>query len=136
MPFLLDANTWIAHFRQTNPEVTQRLRQCSAADISLCSVVLGELLVGVAQSTDKHRAANQAKIDDLRRQYSSLPFDDAAAERYAVIRAELKLQGRMIGGNDLMIAAIALIHGCTLVTNNIAEFGRVPGLTVEDWQSS
>ena len=51
----------------------------------------------------------------------------------ACIRADLETRGVVIGGNDLWIAATALAHGATLVTNNTAEFSRVPGLQLEDW---
>lgn len=134
MTYLLDANAWIAHFRQTSPAVTQRLNQHSASEIVLCSVVLGELLFGVERSASAHQAGNLALVTAQRQQYASLPFDDAAAEHYARIRADLTARGLLIGGNDMLIAAIALAHGCTLVTHNTAEFGRVPGLVIEDWQ--
>jgi tRNA(fMet)-specific endonuclease VapC len=64
----------------------------------------------------------------------SLPFDDAAAEEYGQLRAYLANQGTPIGPNDTMIAAIALANGLTLVTHNTAEFSRVPGLMIKDWQ--
>jgi tRNA(fMet)-specific endonuclease VapC len=63
-----------------------------------------------------------------------LPFDDAAAEAYGRLRAELARRGTPIGPNDLMIAAIALAHDLTLVTHNTAEFSRVSGLRLEDWE--
>jgi len=63
-----------------------------------------------------------------------LPFDDACAERYGIIRSELESAGTPIGPNDLMIAATALAHGATLVTNNVKEFSRVAGLRLEDWE--
>jgi tRNA(fMet)-specific endonuclease VapC len=134
MKFLLDANAWISHFRQKSPSVTQRLGQHPATDIALCSVVLAELLYGVERSGPAHRAANFALVGGLRQQFNSLPFDDSAAEEYGVIRAHLATQGMSIGPNDLMIAAIALTNKLTLVTHNTAEFSRVPGLTLEDWQ--
>jgi tRNA(fMet)-specific endonuclease VapC len=62
-----------------------------------------------------------------------LEFSDDAAVHYAQIRADLKKRGQMIGGNDLFIAAHARSLGLTLVTNNVAEFGRVKGLTLENW---
>ena len=65
--------------------------------------------------------------------YRSLPFDDAAAEHYARIQHELEESGGRIGPHDLLIAAICLAHGCTLVTSNVSEFQRVRGLGVEDW---
>src|SRR5262249_35006212 len=70
----------------------------------------------------------------LRQQFTSIPFDDQAAEEYGKLRARLTSQGELIGPNDLMSAAIALPSGLTLVTHNTAEFRRVPGLNLEDWQ--
>jgi len=63
-----------------------------------------------------------------------LPFEDAAAEKYAKARAHLAALGTPIGPNDLLIATIALAHGLIVVTHNTAEFGRVPGLSIEDWE--
>ena len=63
-----------------------------------------------------------------------MDFDLNSALHFAEIRAELELQGRPIGPYDLQIAAIARANGMTLATNNVAEFGRVPGLLVEDWE--
>jgi tRNA(fMet)-specific endonuclease VapC len=51
-----------------------------------------------------------------------------------LIRADLERSGAGIGANDLLIAAIALARQLTVVTNNVGEFGRVPGLQVEDWE--
>ncbi|HYH67125.1 MAG TPA: type II toxin-antitoxin system VapC family toxin, partial [Urbifossiella sp.] len=62
------------------------------------------------------------------------PYDDPAAEECGRIEAHLAAIGRLIGPNDLQIAAIARFRGMTVVTHNTAEFGRVPGLLVEDWQ--
>jgi len=63
---------------------------------------------------------------------ASLPFDDRCAGEYGVIREELERAGTPIGPNDLLIAATALAHDGTLVTHNIREFSRVPGLRMED----
>jgi tRNA(fMet)-specific endonuclease VapC len=65
--------------------------------------------------------------------FASLPFDDAAAERYANLRSELQSSGQVIGPLDMQIAAICLAANCTLVTHNVGEFSRVSGLQVEDW---
>ena len=64
-----------------------------------------------------------------------MPFDDAAAHSYGVIRAALEAKGHSIGPNDTIIAAIALANGLTVVTHNTREFTRVPGLAVEDWET-
>ena len=63
-----------------------------------------------------------------------LPFDEVAAQKYGEIRADLARQGLMIGPNDLQIAAIAVVHGVTLVTHNTREFSRVAGLLLDDWE--
>ena len=79
-------------------------------------------------------AANRAAADALLAPHPSLPFNDAAADDYAAIRHHLESTGQMIGPLDMLIAAIALANGCTLVTHNTTEFSRVPGLVIEDWQ--
>ncbi len=61
------------------------------------------------------------------------PFDDAASRRHGAVRAFLKARGTPIGPLDTLIAGHALMLNATVVTNNIGEFARVPGLTVEDW---
>src|SRR5262249_36038691 len=104
------------------------------ADLRLCSVVLAELHYGVFRSPPAFQAHNRNLLARLCGQFTSVPFNDLAAEQYGRIRAHLAAQGMPIGPNDLMIAAIALAHGFTVVTHNTAEFGRVTGLALEDWQ--
>ena len=72
-------------------------------------------------------------IHHLTRQFVCLAFDEASADPYAQTRSHLEKIGQPIGSYDLQIAAIALQHGLIVVTHNVAEFSRVPGLTVEDW---
>lgn len=62
------------------------------------------------------------------------PFDDRCTEHCALIRTDLAAQGKPIGPNDLLIAAIARANDATLVTRNTKEFGRVSGLRMEDWR--
>ena len=96
--------------------------------------MLGELIYGAEHSGPLHRANNLQRVEQLRAQFSSIPFDDRAAEEYGRLRAHLATLGTPIGSNDLMIAAIALANGLTVVTHNTAEFSRVPALSLEDWQ--
>jgi tRNA(fMet)-specific endonuclease VapC len=132
---VLDANAFIHHMRHgPASSVTARMLAAPTGSVFLCSVVLSELLYGVARSNAAHRPKHRAQVAGLRAQFPCLPFDDAAAEDHALIRAHLAVAGTPIGPNDMMIAAIARCRGFSVVTHNTAEFGRVPGLLVEDWQ--
>jgi tRNA(fMet)-specific endonuclease VapC len=132
MKYLLDANTCIDHFRLgAASAVTGRILAAPRTSIALCSVVRGELLVGALKSTNP--AAAGAKLRRFTASFPSLPFDDAAADRYADTRAHLEKLGTPIGPNDLLIAAIGLANGLIVVTNNTGEFSRVPNLALEDW---
>lgn len=133
MKYLLDTNTCIRHLNQRSLSITRRLHELPETDIVLCSVVKAELHTGAMKShaPEKTFTAQQAWTE----RFVSLPFDDAAALAYGRIRARLEQSGRPIGGNDLMIAAIALANDLTLVTHNTREFSRVSELRLEDWEA-
>ncbi len=135
MTYLLDTNSWIAYLRQTSAGLLQKMQQAAPTDIRLCSVVLAELYFGAHHSPASYQAHNLGLVQRLRQQFVCLPFDDAAAEEYGRVRADLTAKGNLIGPNDLLIAASALGHGLVLVTHNTAEFSRVKGLLLEDWQT-
>lgn len=134
MAFLLDTNAWIAYLRSSLSPIRTRLEKLTPADVVLCSVVKAELLHGAEKYGDRQRRL--AILTETFAPYTSLPFDDAAAASYATIRHELEVNGKVIGPNDLMIAAIALTNNLTLVTHNTAEFERINTLKIEDWQSA
>lgn len=134
MTYLLDSDAWITLMRAKSPALSAKVHATNPADIVLCSVVLAELLYGVHHAPPAKQAANMALVQQLRVQFVSIPFDDPAAEQYGMVRADLAARGLPIGPNDLMIASIALARGITVVSHNTAEFGRVPGLLLEDWQ--
>jgi tRNA(fMet)-specific endonuclease VapC len=127
---LLDTNVCLGYLNGDR-ELTQRLLAHDPRDVILCSVVKAELSFGARAS---------ARVDDNLRKlevffapFESLPFDDDAAARYGLVRAQLRRAGTPIGGNDLMIAAIALAADATLVTRDQVELSRVPGLRVVAW---
>jgi tRNA(fMet)-specific endonuclease VapC len=131
--FLLDTNTCIRFLHGRSPEVRNRLRQHSPAQLKLCSVVKAELLYGAAKSN--HPERNRTFMEDFFAGFESYPFDDQAGLTYASIRRDLAREGKLIGPNDLLIAAIAISRSATLVTHNTREFSRVSGLRIEDWES-
>jgi len=134
MTYLLDTNACIGWLRHNQAKLVARIQQERPTNIVICSVVVGELLYGAERAGAAHRVNNRIRVDQLRQQFVSLPFDDSAAEAYGKARAHLTAMGTPIGPNDLMIAAIGLASGLVLVTHNTSEFGRVPGLSIEDWQ--
>lgn len=132
MIYLLDTNACIQYLNNRNTAVKHRLETTPSSSIVLCSVVKAELYHGAYQSSQRER--NLALLEKFCGQFASLPFDDRAAEIYGRLRAQLSRQGRIIGPNDLMIAAIAITNDVTLVTRNTREFNRVEGLQLEDWE--
>ena len=133
MIYLLDSNVWIALMRCTSTVLAAKYKAMApTADIRVCSVVVAELWYGCARSSKP--VANRAAADALIAPDPSLPYDNAAADQFVSVRRHLESLGQVIGPYDLQIAAIALVHGCTIVTHNTGEFSRVPGLTIEDWQ--
>ena len=133
MTYLLDTNVCIQFLRQRHAGVVQRVQSHQPSELRLCSIVVAELYYGSERSAQA--AANRAKVDAFVQPYLSLPFDGDAAKTHARIRRHLEILGMPIGPYDSQIAAIALVHGLTLVTHNTAEFGRVPGLPTEDWEA-
>ncbi len=131
MRWMLDANTCIFVMKHHPPQVQARLRRVAIGEVGISAIVLAELRFGVEKS--RRRDENTAALTDFLSFCLVLDWPQQAAERYARIRHALEAQGRPIGGNDLLIAAHALYLGCTLVTNNVEELGRVSGLDVDNW---
>lgn len=129
--FLLDTNAWIALLKN-NLQVVEGVRHAGIDALYLCAPVWSELWFGACNS--QRVAENQGRLRELASQVASLPFDDRAAEHCGEIRAQLVRQGQPIGPYDLQIAAIARASGLRLVTRNVSEFSRVPGLSIENWQ--
>jgi len=129
--YLLDTNICI-YIAKHNPQcVRARFERHQASELAMSSITLGELRFGAEQS--KVRERSLIALHHLESLIQAMPLDQQAANHYGQIRAELKRQGQIIGGNDLWIAAHARSQGWTLVTNNIREFERVSGLKVENW---
>jgi len=131
MIYLLDTNAWIAYLNDRNSTVARRLATVHPKDVFTCQIVKAELFYGACKSS--RREQDIALVQHFFDQFDSLSFNDQAVDTYGRIRTELATRGTPIGPNDLIIAAIAIAHNATLVTNNTREFNRVSGLLVEDW---
>ena len=129
--YLLDTNVCVGLLK-AQPAITGKLTAVPPNALYLCAVVKAELYYGARAS--QHIARNLATLQTFFGPYVSLGFDDECAERYGELRADLRRTGQLIGPNDTMIAATALVHKLTLVTHNTREFSRVPGLGLEDWE--
>ncbi|MBN2574117.1 MAG: type II toxin-antitoxin system VapC family toxin [Deltaproteobacteria bacterium] len=132
MAFLLDTNVCIGILTGRSPQAVERLRRLSPSDVRVASVVRAELLFGARNSSRVE--GNLALLATFLAPFASVPFDDMAADYYGRIRADLHRAGEIIGPNDMLIAATALAHDLVLVTRNVKEFGRVPGLRWVDWE--
>ena len=130
--YLLDTNIWIHFLNDTSAAITERIKAEDPASLYLTSINKAELVYG-AYASD-HVVNNMRKLDELFATLQSLPFDDSCTDHYGRLRAYLKRIGRPIGANDMLISAIALANNLTVVTANIREFSRVPGLRFENWE--
>jgi tRNA(fMet)-specific endonuclease VapC len=131
MRYLLDTNTIIFALKDARGRSALRIGLAAQSEVTICAVVEAELYHGATKyDCPTHRVA---VLDAFLRPFQSLPFDSACVPHYARIRDFLESRGQIIGGNDLMIAAIALTHNLVVVTHNSDELNRVPGLAVEDW---
>ena len=129
--YLLDTNVCIELIRGRGAAVLSRLRRCAVGEVGMSSITLAELARGVAKSSDPGR--NQLALAQFCAPLEALPFDSFAAVAYGEVRAVLERADRPIGPMDMLIAAHARALEATLVTNNVREFRRVTGLTVENW---
>ncbi len=128
--YVLDTNSVIYFFKGMG-QVAERLLSTPPREVALPAVVLYELELGLAKSSSPERRRSQ--VDELVRRVTILPFGHAEAQVTARIRADLERAGEPIGPLDFLIAGTALANGATLVTHNTKEFGRVGGLSLEDW---
>jgi tRNA(fMet)-specific endonuclease VapC len=128
--WVLDTNTLIYFFKGKG-RVAEKLLTHSPRDIGIPSIVLYELEVGIAKSTSPDKRLGQ--LEELTAVVQILPFDAKEARISASIRSRLEKKGTPIGPYDLLIAGTAQARSATLVTRNTREFGRIKGLSIENW---
>jgi len=127
---MLDTNLCIRVLRD-RPRAVQTRFNLEADGLCISTVVLTELLHGAAKSDRPQH--NRQQVERFVARLEVLPFDAAAADHAADIRAALERIGRVIGGYDVLIAGHARSRGLTVVIGDLGDFERVDGLRCEDW---
>ncbi|RDJ23086.1 tRNA(fMet)-specific endonuclease VapC [Bosea caraganae] len=127
---MLDTNICIYVMRTYSPALQDRF-SALAGSLCISSVTVGELAYGAEKSA--RRSRNIEELDIFLSRIMTLPFDEGAARHYGQLRAELEKAGTPCGPYDMQIGAHARSVGLIMVTNNMREFARMPGLRVENW---
>jgi tRNA(fMet)-specific endonuclease VapC len=127
----LDTNAIIGLLNHSSSRLAHRVRQEKPSDIAISAIGAHELFYGAFRSRYPDR--NAAVIDGL--EFPMVEFDKDDARESDEIRAALAGLGTPIGPYDVLIAGQAVARDLILVSHNLAEFGRVPRLKIEDWEA-
>lgn len=130
MKYMLDTNICI-YAQKKNPYVLAKIKENWQDGIAISSISLAELEYGVQASSNPQK--NTIALMKFLTIVDVLPFDSNAAFEYGKICADLRKKGTPIGNMDMLISAHAKSENLIIVTNNIREFERVDGLTIENW---
>ena len=127
---MLDTNIVSALMRDPRGSVRSRAEAFGLNDLCVSIISAGELQFGLAKSRSPRV---QSAIESILAAIAVVPLEPPVERTYGEIRAHLVRQGRIIGPNDFWIAAHALTLNVALVTANVGEFSRVPGLKIKNW---
>ena len=131
MPYILDTNTCIYFLNRSSEKVISKMKALSPSDIKISTITAAELFFGAEKS--KARKKNWSLVVKFIENFELLPFNGKCCQTYAKIRASLEKSGSPIGPMDLLIASITMAQNLMLVTNNVKEFRRIKGLSIENW---
>ncbi len=131
MKYLLDTCT-VSQFVRGNPGVSRRVKSTSPDDIAVSAVTCMEVEYGL-QINPERASKIRPVIESFFNTVEMLSYTRQDADSTARIRAILKAKGTPIGPYDIMLAGCAWHRGLTMITDNLDEFQRVEGLTVENW---
>jgi len=129
--FLLDTNICIYLMKNTYPKLTERLFSYSPSQMAVSSITVFELEYGAAKS--KWSEKTRLNLELFLAPFTIIPFDGKDAVIAGQVRRYLEKEGTPIGLYDLQIVAQALSRDMTVITHNVNEFKRVPGIKTEDW---
>jgi tRNA(fMet)-specific endonuclease VapC len=131
MKYLIETSTCIELIRRRPIELVKRMAKLRTRDFALSVITVAELQYGVEKSSQS--AQEREALDEFFVPFAILDFDFEATVAYGKVRAALQAAGTPIGSLDMLIAAHAVSRNLILVTRNLKEFKRVPGLKAEDW---
>lgn len=131
MKYLLDTNICIYCIKRNPQKVFERMEERRVGEVGISAITYSELQFGVANSSAPEQ--NRIALVEFIAPLEVADYTMDVAEIYGSIRSLLKRKGRLIGPLDLLIAAHSLYLETTLVTNNVREFARIPGLKLENW---
>lgn len=129
--YLLDTNICIYIIKKHPISVAHKFEQVTVGEVGMSIVTYGELLYGAYKSQYKKKSL--AILEELSSFIVPLPMSTHVSKYYGEIRSQLEQQGKIIGNNDLWIAAHTIALDVKLVTNNVKEFSRIPQLSIENW---
>ena len=128
--YMLDTNICIYVIKRQPSELRERFDRL-AEELAISTVTLAELYYGAEKSS--RQDANRQTVENFAARLEILQFSASAAIHYGQVRADLERARRVCGPYDMMIGAHARSEGLTVVTNNLREFARMPGVRVENW---
>jgi tRNA(fMet)-specific endonuclease VapC len=130
LTYMLDTNICI-YVMKRYPQALREKFNSLADQLCISSITLGEMHYGAEKSA--RRADNLTAIEHFVARLDILPFEAKAAMHYGQVRAELERAGTPCGPHDMQIGGHARSEGLIVVTNNLREFNRMPGVRVENW---
>jgi tRNA(fMet)-specific endonuclease VapC len=129
--YFLDSNTCIYFLKGSSESIRNKIIAISPIEIKIPAVVKAELLLGAFKSLTPQKTLE--KLEQFLEPFEVVSFDDACCYEYAAIRKQTEEEGRIVGPNDLLIAAIVKFHEGVLVTRNTKEFERIRDLKIQNW---
>jgi len=131
--YLLDTNV-VSSLMKGEPNVIERLKRVSRADVCMPQPVVAEIAYGIRRlSSSKRKDALTSRFELLKSEIRRVAWSDDVSEAFGVIKAALERRGERIEDFDAAVAAHALAEEWVLVTANLKHMTRIPGLKVEDW---